>query len=296
MARKDKKKMEMKVENLNSKSNWKKKLIFVFVSGASIYLSWKHSIIFLSYLKVGIWPVVVLIFISMFKPELAASLTKLISIDTPLGKLTLSQENQKTATEETAYALTAEANVSIVATATATLVSDAEVTHVLEDQVLDGTNSVAADLVTIDSDTSGFGTSESLTTINRDELTKESVEKYIKVSAEWGYNMALIGFSTAPIPEIDWVENQPQIKFGTGSLVEDDITERVLTVKEQTERDTLIREILGVRKEINGLSSYDKMSMGLGPSKENVLKFQLRDLKKMLSKIDSTSIFLLDDI
>ena len=281
---------EKKQKTSKIKTNKKSKVLLVLILGGCFYLSWKHSSIFLSYLKVIIWPVVFLIFIFMFRQEVKTALSKLIKIDTPIASLTLSQDNQKSATEETAHVLTAEANVSIVASATATLTADAEVTH-----SPDQNNQELIVQPTAESESRTVPISSNGEQEVQPGLAKDAVEQYMKVSAAWGYNMALIGFKSPPVPEIDWDEDRPQIKFGSGSTIEENLGARVLTVKEQTERDMIIREILGIRKELNGLSVYDRVSMGIGPSAENVLKYQLREMKKLLQKIDPTSIFLTDD-
>ena len=252
-------------------------VVAIALSVLVIYLISAHSVLFLSYVKVTIWPLVVFLFIYTFRPELKSALPNLTSIDTLLGSLKFNQNQERVITEETSHSVTAQANISFTATAEATVTS-------LEVPALSETTQ-AEDL----------HISEPIGEDLNSNPTREAIENYMKVSAQWGYTMALIGFKSPPIPLIKWVDGTPQIQSGSGSIIEAELENQVLTIKEQTERDTLIREILGIRKEINGLGPYDKISMGIGPSKLNMLKYQLNDLKKMLRTIDPSSIFLTDN-
>ncbi len=118
-------------------------------------------------------------------------------------------------------------------------------------------------------------------------LKRDTVERIIRSSAEWGHNMAVLGFKTTPIPQITWNEGgTPQIQFGVGSK------QSVLSPNDQADRDVLIKEILKIRREIESLGVMDRVSMGMAPTKEATLSAVLKDLETRLRRIDPSSVFL----
>lgn len=51
-------------------------------------------------------------------------------------------------------------------------------------------------------------------------LRREVVEEVIRMSAQWGWDTAKMGFRTSPDPQVIWTEDgRPEIQFGVGASV-----------------------------------------------------------------------------
>jgi hypothetical protein len=46
------------------------------------------------------------------------------------------------------------------------------------------------------------------------QIRRDAVEQIMREAAEWGWNMAQIGFKNPPIPQITWNGDTPQIDYG----------------------------------------------------------------------------------
>lgn len=56
----------------------------------------------------------------------------------------------------------------------------------------------------------------------REAARRSAMEQVIKESAGWGYDMAKIGFSTRPVPVIDWdAKGRPKIQYARGETPEE---------------------------------------------------------------------------
>jgi hypothetical protein len=124
---------------------------------------------------------------------------------------------------------------------------------------------------------------ESATLEQATPFSKEIIEDIIKISAEWGFDMANIGFKNKPIPVISWDNNIPRIEYGFG----DSNTE-----KYSSEAEKLKEEILKVEKEIASLTDFQKIRIGIAPSKLESLTIVRRKLQSRLKTIEPNSSFL----
>lgn len=112
---------------------------------------------------------------------------------------------------------------------------------------------------------------------------KEEVEKLMQVASDWGYGMAQIGFTMPPKLALEWENSKPIIKYGFSHNSSFDEDKR-----------NLINDIKKIRRELDGLSAFDKYSMGILPSKEQVLRKDLERTRSHLREIDPESIYLKD--
>ena len=116
-----------------------------------------------------------------------------------------------------------------------------------------------------------------------DFWTRKDIEKFIKVSATWGYSMAKIGFQTPPVPVVVWDDNVPTISFGTGSSL--------APLKNDSETHFLVQKITETESEIDLMGPFDRISTGLSPSKYEAKQKTLTRLKKKLKSLDPNSPF-----
>jgi hypothetical protein len=116
-----------------------------------------------------------------------------------------------------------------------------------------------------------------------DTWSREDIEKFIKVSASWGFSMAKIGFQTPPIPVVVWDGTIPTISFGTGSPL--------APVENDSEMNFLIQKITETESEIDLLGPFDRMSTGISPSKYEAKQKTLSRLKTKLKLLDPNSPF-----
>jgi hypothetical protein len=72
------------------------------------------------------------------------------------------------------------------------------------------------------------------------ELRREFVEDLMRASAQWGWEMAQMGFRTPPDPQVRWTDDgRPQIMFGAGTAITRALVtpaQRVLTPAEVARR------------------------------------------------------------
>ena len=116
-------------------------------------------------------------------------------------------------------------------------------------------------------------------------FNEAEIENVMKMAASWGYNMANMGFKSTPIPEIEWRNNVPSIKFAKSANV---------AIHDESEKQFIISQIMETLEALDGLTVFEKdlTLSGLVPSRQSVLKKKLNRLYEQLRAIDPTSIFL----
>lgn len=228
-------------------------LLCIFLAANFIYFTSYHAQQFLAYLKVVIWPIVFILFLANFKDEIRILLRNIKQLGFLGYNVIIGAAESQTLAVEAASVAAQKANDSINETPSSLRIS-----------------------------VSGIPDSDAT-------LKRETFQRIIRSSAEWGHNMAVLGFQNTPIPQIKWNDDgTPQIEFGVES------GQPVLSPHDQSDRDVLIKEILKIRREIESLNVLERANMGLGPTKESSLKAYLRDLEMRLRRIDPMSAFLPD--
>lgn len=116
-------------------------------------------------------------------------------------------------------------------------------------------------------------------------IDQNEIEEIIRVSAAWGFNMAHIGFTSTPIPIVQWEGNTPRILYGQSPMG---------GIEKANEKAILIEKILDTQNQIDSLSLLDKSGTmnGFFPTKESTLKKQLSRLGEQLKAIDPNSTFI----
>ena len=234
------------------RQRWKVISLAIFFVVIFSYFTIYHAQLFLAYLKVAIWPSIFLLFLGIYREEIRALLRNIKEFKIFGNNVTIGTEESQNLAVEGANAVAQKANDSIN-----------ELPSMSEISTHSNTDSDAT-------------------------LKRETVERIMRSSAEWGHNMAVLGFRTTPIPQITWKDDgMPQIQFGVGS------GQLVLSPHDQADRDILIKEILKIRLEMKSLTVFDRISTGMGgPTKEAALKAVLKDLDTGLRRLDPSSAFL----
>jgi hypothetical protein len=49
------------------------------------------------------------------------------------------------------------------------------------------------------------------------QMRREAAEELMRNAARWGWDAAQMGFTTPPVPQIDWQGDRPVIRFGIGA-------------------------------------------------------------------------------
>lgn len=250
-------------------------IIFSFLTllALFIYLAWKHSELFLSYLDVLVWPSIVVLILFTYLEEFRDLIKKITKFKFGPIEGTVDRSRVEAAgigaknVTEIANEKIGEIEDTVI---TAAITADAKVTHAnpFIDQATAIKNEAAAKY-----------------------LSREEVEKYMTASADWGYNMGQLGFKSSPVPGIEWKDNKPTIKFGRGSSFEY-ILKHVLTQSQQHARDVLVEKILNTKREISGIDVMDTLATPFGSSRLEKLNIYLKDLEGELRRIDPTSAFL----
>ncbi len=120
--------------------------------------------------------------------------------------------------------------------------------------------------------------------IRDSSLSEEDVEKIMTMSAAWGYDMAQLGFKGKPVPQIEWKNSSPIIKFGKSEIPKS---------LNRDDKNLIISAIIETQEEIDGLGAFQRITLSsLVPTRETVLAKKLDRLYIQLRQVDPNSSFL----
>jgi hypothetical protein len=129
----------------------------------------------------------------------------------------------------------------------------------------------------------------------RERERREAMESVIRESAAWGFDMAHLGFTTRPIPVIEWDHNgRPAILYGTSkppssAPVPRQIRTDAADATSPGAVKRLEREIQQLELERDRQSIFPSMITKFGTDEASVRNKQIQRLKERLRRIDPAS-------
>lgn len=255
---------------------WPPLVLIAAITGLAIGLDDKDLL--LEYLRALVWPAVVATVLWWLREPLRTKLADLLELSTGVGTARFARQEAATRDLEDDIA---EASTVLVGEAPSTGDADESDPELL--QVTPPPSVAPGD--------DSRSPNDEMNHQMRETVRRTAVERVIKESAGWGYDMAGIGFQSRPVPVIEWDDNgRPRILYASGEVAQQRASGITRLQKPVSAEDTIRRLEELIMKSERDQDNLFRKAAGGGLNRVAEEK-ELERLKERLRRIDPANPF-----